>query len=220
MVGDGPTVASSDEFSESHEITIDGLCPGQTVVPIVELTDEAGESSRWHAMTGDADFGPAETWNRGHVRVREMILLVSADVSVDVPSDAVRFPRFELSVSGQEIGWDRFIEHDGRGCQVPRGDPVEVGSRRGRNLPDERVTIFTDRSVEVELVVLAELLLPGCADAVGDQPDAFTVSGVVDWDDVELGVPIEFTGRVAVPDLGPDAFIDTTLLVTIHGFTR
>lgn len=219
MLDGAPTSKSSDSLSESHEIVFADVCPGQNVFVIVELTDADERTSRWHGAPGSPGLGPGEMWLRGVAYVPWFTVWASAEVTVSAPATALRFERFDLSISGNEIGWNRRLNlgpSEGF-CNALLEGEITRTSRRGRTEPDERVLITTDRSIEIEFVVDADVVrTPDCVDVIEDHPPAFAASAVIDWDDVELGQPIEVTSQVPIPELGPDAFVTATAIVTIH----
>ena len=138
---------------------------------------------------------------------------------MSAPATALRFQRFDLSISGNEIGWNRRLNIGSSTtfCNALLEGEITRTSRRGRTEPNEQVLIAVDRTIEIEFIVDADVVrTPDCADVIESHPPAFAASAVIDWDDVVLGEPIEVTSRVPVPELGPEAFITATAVVTIH----
>lgn len=213
MVDGATPSAASTDLSEAHTIEISDVCPSQSLLVVVELTDATGATSRWHG--GGAALGPADSWRRGFVTVPGFRLAANVETTVTVPTGAVRFDELDVALSGRSVRWSRSITD--YYCLQTSDGPVRLELRDLSDRERPQVFFGTDRTIEVDLAVEAELLTPVCGQPDPDNPIvvSFSSSSVIPYDDVEFGVPIEITARQAVPEIGPDAFVDVLITLTI-----
>ena len=217
-----PTTATAEAFAERHDVTFSGVCPGIRVIPIVELTDEAGETSRWSLLAGEPSVGAAEQWFDGLVFTEHIQWAVGRTIEIDYPSAAGRIRVADFDVDGSEFDVDLYesdskfrINTSGRGCMVfgTGGDQVTGIGQSG--------IIYSGLTVDVELRVEVELLVPGCSPAPGfTQPGPIVHTQTLTYEEAASDEPIVWEFAVPVPGVGgPDETLEVTATLWL-GFGR
>ena len=215
VVDGQPTEMTSSAPAIGHQLEFTGLCPGQRVIPIVELTDEDGNFSRWHTYGSRPSFDPAEVWLRGEVLTSLQELPGRRPkVILDVPTDWMRITRFDLTMDAEyHADWARFrvTPSTERGCNSP-GNPFEVDS--------SPFTIFADQVVTISMDIDLVLLEGGCTvptTTTGEpieQPPPIRLRRDVDLGQFLSGEPIVLSGSYPIAGLAdPDASVDVTVIV-------
>lgn len=205
------TASDPSAYRRDHTLTFRGLCPGQTLIPVVTLTDSSGNQSVWHRMIGVDGF-PADAgyWPRGFVSTELIGWEYTADVAVTVPTSHYRLLALDTNLSGSAGTGGRSSSH---GCNPAVGPIESVGS--GSDGTGADITI----SVTVDL----ELLRGSCflpADGFV-QPGPHTLQlPTMTVHDVAVGDVFTIDDSFPVAGLrDPDATVDVVATITITSET-
>lgn len=216
----GNTTAGTEYFTKDRTFTFTEVCPGQTLLPVVTLTERDGTSSTWHAAQGYPGFPEdAQRWTRGAVLINPLEWTFDTDLELTLPTSYYRLQALGVSLYGLETTDEHWYpitpRPSTRGC-TGTGSPLETRALSSDLRSPRRAITYDD--LRITIVVDVELLLPSCIQPTTtfEQPGRQVLRLDVPLDSVDVGESFVLEAAIPVPGLpDPDATLDIRGTITI-----